>query len=258
MTRAPAAVVSPRSTPHQFSGSVAGRTLDAARCRRLRPERGAGTVARGGGLSRADRSNVLRSWARAPSNRASEAGRSRSSSPPNSTIRMPQPSSKSFCCRAASKFIAHWSRSAPTANRIRRAATSSCWRSRIARTSKHCSNVRITRPYRVGPPRPYDVAGWTLPAQMGVDVRTIERTIRNAEHEAPRCSVGESRSNRRQPQARPLPHRCARKRWRSRYQPVADGRDQAEVALPGIPRQRTRVCSRLGGRRGLENCARAC
>ena len=26
-----------------------------------------------------------------------------------------------------------------------------------------------------GPPeRPYDVAGWTLPAQMGIDVRTIE------------------------------------------------------------------------------------
>ena len=28
--------------------------------------------------------------------------------------------------------------------------------------------------------RPYDVAGWTLPAQMGVDVRTIERSFRAA------------------------------------------------------------------------------
>jgi len=27
------------------------------------------------------------------------------------------------------------------------------------------------------PERPYDVAGWTLPAQMGLDVRTIERTF---------------------------------------------------------------------------------
>ena len=29
----------------------------------------------------------------------------------------------------------------------------------------------------VSPDRPYDVAGWTLPAQMGVEVRTIERTF---------------------------------------------------------------------------------
>src|SRR5439155_22753296 len=29
-----------------------------------------------------------------------------------------------------------------------------------------------------GPPElPYDVAGWTLPAQMGIDVRTIERAF---------------------------------------------------------------------------------
>ena len=34
------------------------------------------------------------------------------------------------------------------------------------------------RPSAGAPPeRPYDVAGWTLPAQMGVDVRTIERTF---------------------------------------------------------------------------------
>jgi hypothetical protein len=34
----------------------------------------------------------------------------------------------------------------------------------------------VRRPYAGGPPeRPYDVAGWTLPAQMGVDVRAIER-----------------------------------------------------------------------------------
>ncbi len=28
-----------------------------------------------------------------------------------------------------------------------------------------------------GAPRPYDVAGWTLPAQMGIDVHTIDRTF---------------------------------------------------------------------------------
>ena len=107
--------------------------------------------------------------------RASEAGRSPSSSPPNSTIPTRPRSSKNFCYRGASKFIARWSHSAPMANRIRLAPTSSCWRSRFARTSRRCSNVRIIRrvPSAGAPERPYDVAGWTLPAQMGVDVRTI-------------------------------------------------------------------------------------
>ena len=36
----------------------------------------------------------------------------------------------------------------------------------------------VRRPYAGAPAeRPYDVAGWTLPAQMGVDVRTIERSF---------------------------------------------------------------------------------
>ena len=35
------------------------------------------------------------------------------------------------------------------------------------------------------PERPYDVAGWTLPAQMGVDVRTIEQRVRAAGHGPP-------------------------------------------------------------------------
>jgi hypothetical protein len=36
----------------------------------------------------------------------------------------------------------------------------------------------VRRPYAgASPERPYDVAGWTLPAQMGVDVRAIERSF---------------------------------------------------------------------------------
>ena len=46
---------------------------------------------------------------------------------------------------------------------------------------RHCSNGRSIRrgvSHREGPPeRPYDVAGWTLPQQMGIDVRLIERTF---------------------------------------------------------------------------------
>ena len=83
-----------------------------------------------------------------------------------------------------------------------------------------------------GAPRPYDVAGWTLPAQMGVDVRTIDARFETPSMrrlDAASVSPGAIGGN---PQARPLPHRCARKRWRSRYQPFADGGNQAEVALP--------------------------
>ena len=82
--------------------------------------------------------------------------------------------------------------------RIRRAATSSCWRSRTGRTSRRCSSgsdypVQRSSP-GASPERPYDVAGWTLPAQMGVDVRTIEQRVRAAGHGPPH-----ERGDRRRP-----------------------------------------------------------
>ena len=70
-----------------FPRPVARRALDAARHRRLRPERGARPAVRRRGLSRAARPELLRHGAARHRGRRGEADRSRSSSRPTSTTR---------------------------------------------------------------------------------------------------------------------------------------------------------------------------
>ena len=88
----------------QFPGPVAGRPLDAARHRRLRPERRARPAVRRGALPRANWSRTSTTWGAAPSRRAGKADRSRSSFRPSSTIRTRRPSSKRCCSPAPSRF----------------------------------------------------------------------------------------------------------------------------------------------------------
>ena len=80
--------------------------------------------------------------------------------------------------------------------------------------------------------RPYDVAGWTLPAQMGVDVRTIERTF-----EPPamsRVTDGDDRAGRGlgRSQAGVLPRRRPRQRRRHRGQSPAGRRPECRRGSP--------------------------
>ena len=118
----------------QFSGSLARRTLDPARHRRIRPERGARPAVRGLGVSDRRSSRTSTRWGGARWISAGRAGRSRSSFLPSSTIRIRRENSRSCCCRAPSKSSARPSHSVPTVRHIRPAPTSSCWRSRIAPT----------------------------------------------------------------------------------------------------------------------------
>ena len=86
-------------------------------------------------VPRAARPELLRHGRARGRERARRAARSRSSSRPSSTIRTRPRSSKNCCSQGARRNSAR-ARAVPRRRRrrIRRAPTSSCWRSRIART----------------------------------------------------------------------------------------------------------------------------
>ena len=118
----------------QLPRPVAGRPLDASRHRRLRPERGARAAVRGRRVPRADRPELLR--------HGPARGRGR---PARRAVRVHHPARAARPARRReargaaaagrrSRSIARSSRSVPTASPIRRAPTSSSWRSRTAPT----------------------------------------------------------------------------------------------------------------------------
>ena len=105
------------------------------------------------------------------------------------------------------------------------------------------------------PERPYDVAGWTLPAQMGVDVRTIERAFEPpADVRLTSATIAAGQRVGRAP-AGVLHRRRSRQRRRGRRQPARRGRRERVVEHQRARGRRLHVRAGLDRRRPLEGGA---
>ena len=194
---APVRRACPSTAPQiNFPDPVAGRPLDASRHRRLRPERGARAAARGRRVPRADRAELLR---HGPARRR---GRARSGGPFAFVI-PPEQHDPHAAAKLDELLLQGGDRDPARARAVprRRRAVSGRHRHhppgaavpRLREDAARASGLSGAAPARARAPleRPYDVAGWTLPLQMGVDVSTIERTF-----EPPRDVAADQRRDR--------------------------------------------------------------
>ena len=108
---------------------------------------------------------------------------------------------------------------------------------------------------RAPPERPYDVAGWTLPAQMGVDVRTIERSFEPPAMSRLTTAVAWPGEGVGRPQAGVLRDRRARQRRSRRGQPAGGRRRQRFLAPQRRGHRRLPVRGGIAGGRPLDRRA---